>query len=246
MVRHMVVGIACVFSLASASSFAKAPKTEDEKTIYALGASLGKNLSAFGLSRSELELVKSGLTDAITNKKLEVDIAQYQPKIQALYQTRSQARAAEEKKKSATFLEQAAKQKGAQKTPSGLIYIEEKAGTGEQPKATDTVEVNYKGTLMDGTEFDSSYKRGKPAEFPLNGVIPCWTEGMQKMKVGGKSKLICPSSLAYGDRGTGSIPGGAALIFEVELLQVKPKPPPSAAAPSGPQSKPFNLPATKK
>ena len=108
------------------------------------------------------------------------------------------------------------------KTASGLVYTELKAGSGASPNATDTVKVNYRGTLADGTEFDSSYKRGQPAEFPLNRVIPCWTEGVQKMKVGGKAKLVCPPSIAYGDRGAGSaVPPGATLTFEVELLEIK-------------------------
>jgi FKBP-type peptidyl-prolyl cis-trans isomerase FkpA len=97
-----------------------------------------------------------------------------------------------------------------------------KVGTGESPKATDTVKVNYRGTLVNGTEFDSSYKRNEPAQFPLNGVIKCWTEGVQRMKVGGKSMLICPSDLAYGEQGRPSIPGNATLIFEIELLEIGP------------------------
>jgi FKBP-type peptidyl-prolyl cis-trans isomerase FkpA len=102
------------------------------------------------------------------------------------------------------------------------VYRELTPGSGPSPKATDKVKVNYKGTLVNGTEFDSSYKRGQPAEFPLNGVIPCWTEGVQKMKVGGKSQLVCPSEIAYGDQGRPSIPGGATLIFEIELLGITP------------------------
>jgi FKBP-type peptidyl-prolyl cis-trans isomerase FkpA len=108
------------------------------------------------------------------------------------------------------------------KTASGLGYTELKPGKGPSPTATDKVKVNYRGTLTDGTEFDSSYKRGQPAEFPLNRVIPCWTEGVQKMKVGGKAKLTCPASIAYGDRGAGGvIPPGATLIFEIELLSIE-------------------------
>src|ERR1700686_5873277 len=121
---------------------------------------------------------------------------------------------------SKTYLDKAAAEPGAQRTASGLVYREPRPGTGASPKATDTVKVNYRGTLTDGTEFDSSYKRNQPAQFPLNGVIRCWTEGVQKMKTGGKSMLICPSDLAYGDQGRPSIPGGATLIFEIELLEV--------------------------
>jgi FKBP-type peptidyl-prolyl cis-trans isomerase FkpA len=118
-------------------------------------------------------------------------------------------------------LDKAAAEPGATRTPSGLVYRELTPGTGESPKATDTVTVNYRGTLPDGTEFDSSYKRNQPAQFPLNRVIPCWTEGVQKMKVGGKSRLVCPAAIAYGDKGSPpTIPGGATLIFEVELLNI--------------------------
>ena len=132
------------------------------------------------------------------------------------------AAAATEKKAAQAFLDKAAAEKGAKKTESGLIYTEIKPGTGEQPKATDKVKVHYTGTLTDGTVFDSSVQRGQPAEFPLNGVIKCWTEGVQLMKVGGKSKLVCPSDIAYGDRGSPpKIKGGAALVFEVELLEIE-------------------------
>jgi FKBP-type peptidyl-prolyl cis-trans isomerase FkpA len=122
----------------------------------------------------------------------------------------------------AKYLAKAAAEPGAVKTPSGLVYTELKAGTGASPRATQTVKVNYRGTFIDGKEFDSSYKRNMPIEFPLNGVIPCWTEGVQRMKVGGKSRLVCPSSIAYGDSGRpGAIPGGATLVFEVELLGIQ-------------------------
>jgi FKBP-type peptidyl-prolyl cis-trans isomerase FkpA len=119
-------------------------------------------------------------------------------------------------------IDKAAKEKGAVKTPSGLVYVSIKDGKGKSPKATDTVEVNYRGTLTNGKEFDSSYKRNQSISFPLSGVIPCWTEGVQKMKVGGKAKLVCPPELAYGARGAGSaVPPNATLIFEVELLNIK-------------------------
>jgi FKBP-type peptidyl-prolyl cis-trans isomerase FkpA len=119
------------------------------------------------------------------------------------------------------YLEKAAAEPGAVKTASGLVYRELRAGTGGSPTASDAVTVNYRGTLVDGTEFDSSYKRNEPATFPLGQVIPCWTEGVQKMKVGGKSQLVCPASIAYREQGSPPmIPGGATLIFEVELLRI--------------------------
>jgi FKBP-type peptidyl-prolyl cis-trans isomerase FkpA len=118
------------------------------------------------------------------------------------------------------YLEKAAAEPGAQKTASGLVYRDLTAGSGASPKATDTVKVHYRGTLINGKEFDSSYGHD-PAEFPLNRVIPCWTEGVQKMKVGGKARLVCPSSIAYGEGGAPpDIPGGATLVFEIELLGI--------------------------
>jgi FKBP-type peptidyl-prolyl cis-trans isomerase FkpA len=114
-----------------------------------------------------------------------------------------------------------AKEKGAVVTPSGLVYRSLREGTGASPLATDTVTVHYRGTFADGKEFDSSYKRNEPAQFPLNGVIPCWTEGVQKMKTGGKAKLTCPAAIAYGSRGAGgTIPPNTTLQFEVELISI--------------------------
>jgi FKBP-type peptidyl-prolyl cis-trans isomerase FkpA len=121
-----------------------------------------------------------------------------------------------------SFLQDAAKEKGAKVTPSGLVYLQIAAGKGAHPKASDSVKVHYKGTFPDGREFDSSYKRNAPIDFPLQGVIKCWTEGVQLMKVGGKAKLTCPPNLAYGERGAGGgvIPPNAVLQFEVELLGI--------------------------
>ena len=119
-------------------------------------------------------------------------------------------------------ISKAAAEKGAVKTDSGMVYRALTDGKGASPKATDTVQVHYKGTFPDGKEFDSSYKRGQPTEFPLNRVIKCWTEGVQMMKVGGKAKLTCPPSLAYGEKGAGGvIPPNATLQFEVELIAIK-------------------------
>ena len=115
----------------------------------------------------------------------------------------------------------AAQEKGAVVTPSGLVYRSLRDGSGASPTAADVVKVHYRGTLANGTEFDSSYKRNEPAQFPLSGVIPCWTEGVQRMKVGGKAKLVCPAAIAYGSRGAGGVvPPNATLQFEVELLEI--------------------------
>jgi FKBP-type peptidyl-prolyl cis-trans isomerase FkpA/FKBP-type peptidyl-prolyl cis-trans isomerase FklB len=196
-------------------------KSDDDKTLYALGLALAPQLSGFNLSASELAIVEAGLGDGLLNRQKKVELNDYRPKIQQLAQSRAAAVAAVEKQAAQEFLTKAAAEKGAKKTDSGLIYVELKPGSGEQPKATDKVKVHYQGTLTDGTVFDSSIQRGQPATFPLNGVIKCWTEGVQLMKVGGKSKLICPSDIAYGDRGSPpKIKPGAALVFEVELLEI--------------------------
>jgi FKBP-type peptidyl-prolyl cis-trans isomerase FkpA len=193
--------------------------TDDEKTIYSLGLTIYRSLGQFDLSPAELEIVKRALSDAAANKPA-VDLNTYGPKIQTLATARQGKVAEREKTASKAFIDKAAAEPGAVKNDSGLIYLELKPGTGESPKATDKVKVNYRGTFTNGTEFDSSYKRNEPAEFPLNGVIKCWTEGVQKMKVGGKSRLVCPSGIAYGDAGRPGIPGGATLVFEIELLAI--------------------------
>ena len=219
--RSLPVILVAVVAAAPLGAAGSEPKTDDEKTLYALGLALARNVGSFNLSESELALVQAGFSDGVLSRKPQVDIETFGPKIQALAQARASAGAETEKKASAGFLEKAAAEKGAVKLPSGLIYSEIKPGTGDSPKATDTVKVHYQGTLTDGTVFDSSIKRGEPATFPLNGVIKCWTEGLQKMKVGGKSRLVCPSDIAYGDRGSPpTIKPGATLVFEVELLEI--------------------------
>jgi FKBP-type peptidyl-prolyl cis-trans isomerase FkpA len=199
--------------------------TDDQKTLYALGLILGRNVAGFNLTASELNTVKAGMTDAALGKKPQVELETFGPKVNQLRNKRMSAKSEDEKKKGKAFEDKAAAEPGAERTPSGMVFKSLGGGSGEQPKNTDTVKVNYKGTLIDGTEFDSSYKRGQPAEFPLMGVIPCWTEGLQKMKVGEKAKLVCPSAIAYGDGGRPGIPGGATLTFEVELLEIKKAPP---------------------
>ncbi|RKH16219.1 FKBP-type peptidyl-prolyl cis-trans isomerase [Corallococcus praedator] len=215
---------------------AGAPQTEEQKTFYALGLSIGRSISVFDMTPQELEFVKAGLGAQVSGQKTDVDLETYGPKLQELARERSVRKATQEKEKSVKFLEEKAKEPGAQKTESGLIYKETQAGTGAQPVASDIVKVHYKGTLSDGKEFDSSFKRGEPTQFPLQGVIKCWTEGLQKMKVGGKAQLTCPSDIAYGDRGAPpNIPGGAALVFDVELIEiVKPPEAPPGGMPGMP------------
>lgn len=217
-----VLSIAAVLAVASLA-FGASPelKTEEQKTLYAIGLAFSNGLAPFALTEAELEIVKAGMTDGVLNREKKVDLQAYGPKIQELQKSRATAVAAVEKKGGQAYLDKAAGEKGATKTASGLVMTTLKPGTGESPKATDKVKVHYHGTLTDGTVFDSSIQRGQPATFPLNQVIPCWTEGVQKMRVGGKSRLVCPAELAYGDRGAPpKIRPGATLVFEVELLEI--------------------------
>jgi FKBP-type peptidyl-prolyl cis-trans isomerase len=212
----------CLAALVPTPSGAAAPtlETEEQKTLYALGATLARNLAPFGLSPDEIEILAAGLTDAAAGRPPRVDLEAYRPKIDAFAAERRQGFAARERGASQGFLDAAAAEPGARRLPSGLVFHETRAGTGTTPQRTDTVRVHYQGTLRDGTVFDSSRARGTPAEFPLDRVIPCWTEALQLMKVGGQATLVCPAAIAYGDRGSGRIPPGAALRFDVELIEI--------------------------
>lgn len=219
----VIASLSLLTSIAiAAPSFAlQAPETDDQKTLYAVGLIVGRQLDVFSLSPAELEWVKQGITDKVTGQKEQVELTAYNEKVQELAKGRRKAKGDKQAAGNKEALEKAAAEKGAIKTDSGLIYIPLKEGEGASPKATDTVKVHYRGTLPDGREFDSSYKRNKPIDFRLDGVIKCWTEGVQKMKPGGKAKLVCPASIAYGENGAGEmILPGATLIFEVELLEV--------------------------
>jgi FKBP-type peptidyl-prolyl cis-trans isomerase FkpA len=197
------------------------PKTEDEKVLYALGLIVSQNLSWFNLSEAELKMVEQGMQDGALKKTQKVDLKTYGPKIQELQKARVASLTASEKKSGEAYVAKAAAEKDAKKLPSGVIVTTLKPGSGATPAATDKVKVHYHGTFTDGTVFDSSVQRNEPATFPLNQVIKCWTEGVQQMKVGGKSRLVCPAEVAYGDRGAPPrIKPGATLIFEVELLEI--------------------------
>ncbi len=206
--------------------------TDQDKTLYALGLAMGQRLGDFSLTPAELQVVQRGIRDQVTGAPKAVEFREWAPRIGDLARTRMEHRGEEEKTRGRAYAERAAQEQGARRLPSGLVYREIRAGNGPQPRESDTVRVNYRGTLIDGTEFDSSYGPnglGQPVEFPLNGVIRCWTEGVALMHVGGKSKLVCPAEIAYGDRPQRGIPPGATLTFEVELVSVTP-----AAAPEAP------------
>lgn len=207
---------------ASAPAGDPALTTDESKTIYAMGVELSKMIAPYNLTKDDLPAFLQGIEDGVLKSEPKVDTNQFGgPKFAELAKQRSVGVAAAQKKEAEPFLAKMAAEPGAQKKDSGLIYIEQSAGSGKQPTAEDTVKVHYTGTLMDGTVFDSSVERGTPASFPLKGVIPCWTEGLQLMKEGGKAKLICPADIAYGDAQKGPvIKPGSTLVFEVELLEV--------------------------
>jgi len=198
-------------------------ETEDDKTFYSVGHVYGKRFKDFNLSEREANALIQGVRDGITKDKAQVETMKYATKFREIIQKRMGAKAETEKTKGAKFLENFVKTENATKTKSGLAYkILNPGNMKEKAVATDTVKVHYKGTLITGKEFDSSYKRKKPIEFPLNRVIKGWTEGMQLIGKGGKIKLVIPSDLAYKDQGAPpNIPGGATLVFEVELIDVK-------------------------
>jgi FKBP-type peptidyl-prolyl cis-trans isomerase FkpA len=214
-------------------------ESDDDKTFYAMGYMLGGNLQRLSLSDKELAALYKGISMAAKNDKAEVDMNKYQNRIQEVFKSRMDKVASKEKESGAKYIEKFVKEEGATKTPSGLAYKVIKEGTGKTPSADDVVEVHYHGTLTDGTVFDSSVERGKTISFPLNRVIKGWTEGLQTMKEGGKTKFVIPSELAYGEAGAPpKIPGGATLVFEVELFKVTKAADANKAAPGAKASKP--------
>ena len=219
--KVIVFCLSALFGIGLSGARAADLANDEQKALYALGVAISQSLNDFALSEPELEIVKFGLSDGILKRTLKVDMQTFKPNIQQLAQSRAAVVAEREKKAGAAFVAKAAAEPGAKKTASGAIVTMLKEGKGPSPKAADTVKVHYQGTLMDGTVFDSSVQRGQPATFPLGNVIKCWTEGVQEIKVGGKSRLVCPANIAYGDRGSPpAIKPGATLVFEVELLEI--------------------------
>jgi len=186
--------------------------TDEQKAIYAVGLDIYGSLSQLNLTAADVELIKRAMSDAAAGKPA-LDLEAWKPKVGQILGARA-------KKVSAAFLAKAGAEPGVVKTPSGLLYRDVVAGTGPSPAATDKVKVNYRGAFTTGKVFDQSTT---PIEFGLNQVIRCWTEGVQKMKVGGKAHLVCPSDIAYGDQGRPGIPGGATLVFDIELLSINGK-----------------------
>lgn len=250
MARYVLV-VLCALLIAAPVCFAqdKPIKTDKEKLSYSLGYDLGQEMKKIDVSIDDATFFKgfkdslSGAKPALTEKEMVDTMQAFQADMQKKQQEKMKVVAEKNKKDAEAFLAQNKTKEGVKTTASGLQYKVVKEGTGESPKITDTVEVNYKGTLLDGTEFDSSYKRGQPAVFPIRGVIPGWTEALQLMKPGAKFQLFIPPALAYGERPAGPVIGpNSLLIFEVELLAIKPK----EAAPAGQTQKPAGKAAPKK
>lgn len=224
--KAILVVLAAVSLLATGclekgGSIGAEPKTDAEKTIYTLGQMDSRRLQNFDLSAQEFMVWVKGVKDGLDGKAGKVDMQAFSKEISKLGDERSKRVAEAEKKESLAHLTKMKAQEGAETLASGVIFKESKAGEGVNPKADSMVKVHYHGTLRNGEVFDSSVDRGNPATFPLNRVIPCWTEAVQKMKVGGKATVTCPSDKAYGDRGAPpKIKPGAALTFEIELLEI--------------------------
>ncbi len=231
----------CAFST---ESFAQKKNKKDKDAIsftsktdtisYLIGSDIGKSFSKNSIEVTP-KIFLQGLLDALSgNDSLYFSQAAsdslmkaFQQDLMKKQEEKNKLIADENKKAGSAFLAENAKKEGVTTLPSGLQYKVVKEGTGDNPKPTDKVTVHYKGTLIDGKVFDSSIDRGQPASFQLNRVIKGWTEGLQLMKPGGKAILYIPSELGYGDRTTPTIPGGSALIFEVELISIAPPPPPA-------------------
>lgn len=214
------------------------PKTDDEKALYSMGVITSERvgLQSLGLTDQEMAFVKSGFHEGSQDKSQikREDIEALMPKIQEFVTKKAEAMSAKAKEEGVAFLAKAEKEQGAIKLPSGVIVKVTQEGTGAQPVVADKVKVNYEGKLTNGTVFDSSEKHGGPAEFPLGGVVPCWGDGFQQLKVGAKAQITCPSDTAYGEQGSPpTIPGNSVLVFNVELLEIL-KADEAAPAPANP------------
>lgn len=198
--------------------------TEEQKSLYSLGVLMSQSISSFDLTPEEVAVVQKGLADGIAGKKSVEEAQADVQKIQELQRGRMAKAGEKAAAAGVAFLDTKSKEAGFTKTASGMLIKHTQPGTGASPTATDEVKVHYEGRLIDGKVFDSSIKRGEPATFPLNGVIACWTEGVQTMKVGGKAQFVCPANLAYGPNGSPpTIPPQATLVFDVELLDITKK-----------------------
>ena len=192
--------------------------SEDEKTIYIVGIAMGRSATTLDVTAKELRFLQAGIDDQVSGRPARVSVEAYAPKVEELATRRAAASVSKREAEGKAAVAAAAGEPGAIKTKSGLVLRTLKAGTGRNPKSTDKVKVFYRGTFPNGVVFDSS-TTGDPVELVLAGTIPCWAEGLKRMKVGEKAKLVCPPTLAYGDNGNPpTMPGHATLIFEIDLV----------------------------
>jgi len=221
--RTLACALGALLTLAPASAQQPPLETDNDKTLYALGLVLAQKISQFKLQPAEAELVAAGFRDGASGAEPRVALDVYGPQIDPMLRQRFDELMAEQKAAGEAYYQKFAQEPGVEKTESGILFQQIEAGSGPKPDENASVKVHYHGTLADGTVFDSSKQRNEPATFPLGGVIPCFKEGLQKLAVGGKAKIVCPSHLAYGPQGSPPrIPPDATLTFELELIEILP------------------------
>jgi FKBP-type peptidyl-prolyl cis-trans isomerase FkpA len=220
--KKVLALLAVVLATAPLYAEESALETEEQKVLYAIGYILSRSLMNYDLTTENLSLVEQGIRDGVHGNPAKVELQEYPPKIEDYLASRRAAVVEAEQTAGTAFRDKVASEAGAQVKDSGLIYVEQQAGDGAAPTESDTVKIHYHGTLRDGSVFDTSRAEGgQPATFALSGVVPCFSEGIRLMRVGGKSKLVCPPEMAYGDRGfPPMIPPGATLLFDVELIEI--------------------------
>lgn len=225
MKKYFIFVLCCLFSAALFAQEGQQKTTDEssEKVLYSLGYLMGNNVKNQLILEDEddYKSFSQGLRDSLLNRKSQTNLEDYKPLITKKYQEDKATLAAKRKAAQDDYLKQVKKDKKSKVLSNGAVIQIEKKGKGKTPKPTDTVKVHYTGKLLDGNIFDSSVKRGVPAEFPLNGVISCWTAGLQEMKPGAKATLYCPPDTAYGNMQAGPIEPNSLLIFDVELIEVK-------------------------
>jgi FKBP-type peptidyl-prolyl cis-trans isomerase FkpA len=219
--RGLLVWMALLLPVAACQrdSAPVTPRTEEQKLLYALGADMGRSQTHLRLTPAELEYVFQGMREQALREKRAMEL-EMSDELPELARRRVEEHAAREKEKARPFLEQAAREPGVVKTESGLLFRSLVEGTGPAPSKSDKVKVHFRALRADGGEFESTYQRNRPIEFQVGGFLPCLTEAVQRMRSGGKARLVCPSELAFGDVGLeGAVAGGAPVVFELELLE---------------------------
>lgn len=216
-----VIGTASAADVSTHGAPVGAPVSEEERSLYTLGQLISRTLDTFELTAAELAQVQAGLADGVLNRPPQVDLAAEAPRLPALQASRRERAIQRERDAAQSYLQRYSEMPGSERTASGILLQPLQSGHGPAPTDTDHVSVHYEGALVDGTVFESSRQRGEPATLPVKGVIACWTEALQRMRVGARQRVICPPELAYGERGSPPvIRPGATLVFDIELLAI--------------------------